>query len=163
MTKRKDQRQRTPGKAFVREVQRLLASAPDGQMSAQKLASMAGLEHRAFQRRASELVACGYVSRTKVREKGGTFYRYSLSDTQREVIQLEERVERLRAGDVPIFAIEPSEAADRLSFLRTLKERTVFGEHAMLKLIIGDYEGALKRGRALDRSADDVYQQQCKK
>lgn len=163
MTKRKVQRQRAPGKAFVREVQQLLLNAPDGHLSAQKLATLAGLEHRAFQRRAAELVACGFVSRAKVREQGGAFYRYSLSDTQREVMQLEERLLRLRSGETPIFSLEPSEATDRLAFLRTLKERTIFGDHAMLRLIISDYEGALKRGRELDRSGDDVNQQQCKK
>ena len=163
VSKRKDQRQRMPGKEFVRQVQRLLASAPDGQVSAQKLAAMAGLEHRAFQRRAAELVALGHVSRTKVREQGGAFYRYSLSEKQREVVELEERVERLRGGDAPLLFIQPSEATDRLSFLRMLKERTIFGDHSMLKLIIADYEGALKQGLSIDRSGDDVYRQQCKK
>jgi hypothetical protein len=40
---------------------------------------------------------------------------------------------------------DPMEASTRLNYLRRIRERTIFGEDAMLKAIIADYERTLAR------------------
>lgn len=103
-----------------------------------------GLSMRDCNRIASRLIEKGRLSRIKPKlSEGGGCYRYYLNDTQLEAYY------RL-AGKGPGIGLEGVDAVgvvDRLKFLRTLKERTVYKASPVLSAIIGDYERTLSTAR----------------
>lgn len=89
------------------------------------------------------MVADNRISRVKVKGSSISYYRYYLSDEQ-------EQICRSGVGRFPdSFAMitDTDDLPGRLKFLRMLKEKTVFGEHVTLALIIDDYERTLKLRR----------------
>jgi hypothetical protein len=131
--------------SYVRRVQAALAARPGEKLFGHQVAVLAGLPNRVFQRHAAVLVKDNRISRTKSGEGRLAYYRYWLTDEQHHHYQ--RRVERFPESFNMVTDTE--DVPDRLSFLRMLKENTVFAEHAALALIIGNYERTLKLRRAI--------------
>jgi hypothetical protein len=125
---------------YVTKVQFALAGRPDEKLRADQVAKLAGITVRTFNRHAWRLVGDGHISRTK--PHGSNYYRYFLSAEQLDAYNgLTERL---------VMVTDSDDIPGRLGFLRMLKERTVYSEHAALKLIIQDYERTLKLRRAIE-------------
>lgn len=106
---------------------------------------------------AAELVRKNAISRAKL--DGAAYFRYYLSDEQLRTFNLKKALSQARKQTVPpSFAMiaDTHEIPARLSFLHMLQNRTVFREHAMLRVIISDYERTLHMRQALDEREGDA-------
>jgi predicted transcriptional regulator len=129
----------------VHRIQVALSSGEKLQGSA--VAAKAGISRRRFYRDITKLHEDGHVSREKP-TGGAGYYRYFLNDLQMEAFR--SRLARYSGALVADTAV----ISERLKFLRMLKEKTVFSDHATLALIIEDYERTLKLRRACEQRAE---------
>ncbi|OHV97039.1 hypothetical protein AKG95_06960 [Janthinobacterium lividum] len=121
-------------------IQAALAGVPGRRLQGYRLAALSGVPLKKFQKRAAIFVRLGQLSRDKVRTDGNAFYWYSLDDRQMAVFQHRQALDEAKAGKDIALVADVEGLPARLAFLRMLKEKTVFGEHAMLALVIADYE-----------------------
>lgn len=105
------------------------------------IAHVTRLSPRDVGHKVSQEFTRGRISRVKPKlSEGGGYYRYFMTDEQRAAFQhlthgaFRDGVLLVDAADVPA----------RLRFLEMLKERTVYGDHAVLAAIIEDYQRTLK-------------------
>lgn len=131
-------------------VLRALAEAPGHHLQARRLAAAAGATAREFQKRAARMVAGGLISRAKVRDAGHAYYWYSLTDAQLTKYRLAAALASADQTAGAALVVEEVDLPCRLSFLRMLREQTIFRDHSVLAAIIGDYE----RTARLRRSAE---------
>lgn len=134
---------------YVRRVQEVLASRSGEKLFGHQIAALAGLAPKSFQKHAAVLIKNGHVCRAKFKDGRASFYQYWLSEEQLRLYR--RHVERF--SDDFNMVTGTDEIPDRLSFLRMLREKTVFAEHATLGLIISDYERTLNLRRKLAQRA----------
>jgi hypothetical protein len=145
---------------MLTEVQTALAGG--ARLFSSVLAGRAGLTVKTFNKRISALYRAGYISREKVAGAAGpAYFRYFMTDEQCRAFQYRVALERMRIDrlaappeilELPVSAVD---AVSRLTFLKMIRDRTIFGEHAALTAIIDDYESTL-RMRA-ENEADPLY------
>ncbi|MGI4846552.1 MAG: hypothetical protein ACRYGK_00170 [Janthinobacterium lividum] len=130
---------------------------------ASTLAVRAGMPVHIFNKRVCRLIENGHISREKVPGDGAAFYHYFMNARQIDEFRLRiAKMKRLLRSlepepdpDVIQLPVGPVDAVSRLAFLKMIRDRTVFGEHAALQVIIDDYESTL-RMRA-DQEPDPQY------
>lgn len=150
----------------ILRIQEVLAESPESRLPAYQLAARAGIATTAFHKHVKKWLARGHLSREKVKGKG---YCYYLTDQQLQVFRVKKALgPGVRCSFAPAaltadvgdldglgLVVDTEEVPERLRFLRMLKEKTVFGEHATLALIIGDYERTLKLRMTVAQRVDE--------
>lgn len=130
-------------------IQAVLADRPGEKMAGYQVASAAGMTFKAFSRRVPDLVRVDQISRAKLKGASNGFYWYWMTEEQTRLYRLRAALENGGAGFGGALVTETEDIHERLKFLRTLKEKTVFGEYAMLGKVIDDYERTLRLRRAV--------------
>lgn len=139
---------------YIRRVQAVLAEKAGEKMLANKLARAAGIPIEQFQRAAGDLVKGGHISRVKLKGSISGHYWYYLNPDQLRVYRLRMAIAQTQNPDEVDLVIDTMDIPDRLAFLRMLKEKTVFADHAALNLIIADYERTLTLRKAQVKELD---------
>jgi hypothetical protein len=134
------------GWSYVTRVQTVLFENAGEKLRGDQVAALAGISVKTFQKHASLMVNNNHISRMKPKGALIPFYRYYLSDEQ--LASFQRRMERLPRRLTVLT--DTDDIPDRLSFLRMLKEKTVYRDHAALALIIEDYTRTLKLRRAIE-------------
>ncbi|USX25800.1 hypothetical protein NHH73_25020 [Oxalobacteraceae bacterium OTU3CINTB1] len=129
-------------------VQRALAEASGHRLQAHRLAIAADATSREFNKRAADMVARGVISREKIRDAGHAYYWYSLNAAQLAKAKLLMALADVDQTAGAALVVEEVDLPGRLSFLRMLRDQTVFGNHVALSAIIGDYERTARLRRA---------------
>jgi hypothetical protein len=130
----------------ILQVQKVLADRPGEKLRTFQIARALNITTNDFNKRVDQWLRHGHLSR----ESGkGKWYVYYLSEQQVQVYRLKTSLVAVRAGgEQPIgLEVDARDLPARLNFLRMLKEKTVFSDHALLGLIIGDYERTLSLRR----------------
>lgn len=138
------------------KIQSVLAGHHGEKMPGHRVAKLAGMSDRTFQKMAAGLVRNEAISREKI--EGAAYYRYYLTDEQLRTFNLKKALRQVKQQAVPPrFALiaDTHEIPARLSFLHMLQNRTIFREHAMLRVIISDYERTLHMRQAIDAHETD--------
>lgn len=151
----------------------LLVSLSGDKIQGYKVAEAVGLTPDTFAKRAWALVKYGHVTREKIEGSGSPFYWYYLDERQQRNARMKIAVLQVRSKPgLAVLKTEPSgitlvtdtdDIHDRLAFLRMLKEKTVFGEHAMLDRVIEDYTRTLRLREACKQRAEGGSEQPRKK
>ena len=132
-----------------KRVQCALAAAPGHRLQGHRLAAAAGTTAREFHKRAAILVARGLVTREKMPEAGHSYFWYSLTEEQLYRARLVAALAGASSLAGAALVIDDVDLPGRLSFLRMLREKTVFRDHAVLTAIIADYERTARMRKAL--------------
>jgi hypothetical protein len=132
--------------SLARRIRAVLDQAAEP-MPGYKVAARAGITTREFNRRAAALVEAGEIERTRKNLGGRSGYWYSLNMRQISEVRLEVALEEIRSGQRVELTIPAHEISGRLEFLRMLKEKTVFRDHAAVNLMIADYEHCQRLAR----------------
>lgn len=137
--------------SYLYPVLRTLAACYGEKLPAYRLSARSGVPSKKFQKYAAEMVRDGHISRERVTQgKRGAFW-YFLSDSQYKTARLKLALASSDVDDKTMGLVTEAEGLPaRLKFLRMLKENTVFGQHAMLAMIIDDYERTLRLRRAIE-------------
>jgi hypothetical protein len=135
-------------------IQAALAERIGERMPGYRVASAAGMSFKMFGRRAPDMVKRNQICREKL--KGGAigFFCYWMTEEQARIYRLKAALQNGSAGFSSGLVTDSNDIHDRLKFLRMLKEKTVFAEHAMLAMIIQDYERTFKLRRAAEHRVD---------
>lgn len=136
------------GSNLTLRVQSALAEVASHRLQGHRLAAAAGATSREFNKRAADMVARGVISREKIRDAGHAYYWYSLSDAQLAKAKLLIALAGVDQSADAALVVEEVDLPGRLSFLRMLRDQTVFGNHVALSAIIGDYERTARLRRA---------------
>ncbi len=132
----------------IYRIQAALIRRNGEKLPAYKLAAEAGYTVKAFQAYIATIFKQGHVSREKIAGSPLGVYYYFLNDEQVRQFRAKQTLRQAKDAlhGVPEEVALPAETHDipgRLAFLGMLKEKTVFGEHRMLQLIISDYQRTL--------------------
>lgn len=132
-------------------------------MICRDICEQSGLEIKVFAQRVGPLLDRNQISRNKLETDLNTHWHYFLTPKQRKVAvkkyslsEFDEKGEEA-AGSISEALIMLTDTADipgRLSFLRNLKENTIFAKHVTLNAIIGDYERTLNLRNQVENARD---------
>jgi DNA-binding MarR family transcriptional regulator len=141
----------------VLRIQAALAQAGKG-MTASELSAASGFGSVDLGRHIAQMVQYGSATREKKEDGRRNLYYLTVEQLRR----FHERVHELRwvlqvaDGKAASFCLptDTDDIHDRLKFLRMLKDRTVYSDHAALALIIQDYERTLRLRRKCEGRAE---------
>jgi hypothetical protein len=146
--------------ASILQIQEALAERPGARLRAYQIAARTGVTTKNFCKMVGKWMARGHLSRERVKGMGWCYFlteqqlrtfrmRKALGPGVRCSISFTAQQGNSNAFEESGLVAEIEVVPERLKFLRMLKEKTVFGEHATLTLIIQDYERTLKLRRAI--------------
>lgn len=131
-------------------VQHALATTPSHRLQGHRLAAAAGSTAREFHKRAARMVADGLISREKIKDAGHSYFWYSLNEMQLAKYRLTAAMTNIDQMAGAALVVDDLDLPGRLTFLRMLREQTVFHDHAVLAAIISDYERTARLRRAVE-------------
>ena len=135
-------------------IQSVLAEHHGEKLQGHRVARFAGISVKTFHKMAAELVRKDEISRMKLSRSVSAYYWYYLSEEQLRRYSLKKAMRDAKSSEAVILPTDTAHFPGILAFLRMLKEKTVYGEHAILHEIIRDYECTLKMRRSIEQRAE---------
>ncbi|MDB5853267.1 MAG: hypothetical protein JWR22_1308 [Herminiimonas sp.] len=135
----------------IARIQAALATSQGKPRSGKQLAHAIKVSTVRLQSQMARMVQAGHVSRERMEDaQGRCCFHYHLNARQLKAYRTGAS-QRDKSRKPPVeIALGATDLPGRLAFLRMLKTKTIFAEHSVLQLIIGDYERTLKVRQAIE-------------